>query len=498
VPRAERHIVKVRLGSADLLFRLTFVGRFRIQWPGNRRCLSALIFLASAKALFFSEHFVAYRSLQTRIGWVPLAAMTCAALSSILSAGCQSSGQYDQVARELRMQEDELYALEDYLDQYQKLVCKYRSENAALKRQLAENGATPSKTRPSNGSRRAPTGPSINVPPADGTPPSEVESPEIPPLEETTSNDSNSTARGRRLRGRVKLAGGQIADGEVVHAQAIAFEPVASAPAVSDVWLHGEVVANQTGGGPRMLVKVEPLDAEGRPIAFSGPLSLMLMGPVEGGVQVPVARWDYRPQDVRAALSADGDGKTIQFHLELPPDTPTSDGTQLWVRLLQRQGAKLLAHADIKLQEPGLFSSRSEVRSDHAAGSPLDADTAPMVATAGEDGGAMPTGTASASSEVFDGGWTIARPGQPGGITKDGEAEKNDWRATLEQPPSVAASSAAAKPKPRVSRPRERTAPRNVAKAEPANRSAWSPERSAGAPRDVSRTATRPTWSATR
>lgn len=45
-------------------------------------------------------------------------------------AGCQSNAQYDQVARELRMQEDELYAMEDYVAQYQQLVCKYRNENA--------------------------------------------------------------------------------------------------------------------------------------------------------------------------------------------------------------------------------------------------------------------------------------------------------------------------------------------------------------------------------
>ena len=58
----------------------------------------------------------------------------------MLLAGCQSGAQFDQVARELRMQEDQLYALEDYLEEYQRLVCKYRSENASLKRQLAENG----------------------------------------------------------------------------------------------------------------------------------------------------------------------------------------------------------------------------------------------------------------------------------------------------------------------------------------------------------------------
>jgi hypothetical protein len=307
------------------------------------------------------------------------------------------------------------------------------------------------------------------------------------------------------MNGRVKLAGGKIADGKVTRAQAIAFEPVEREQTVKEVWLRGEVVANETGGGPRILVEIEPLDAKGRATAFNGPLSLMLMAPAEGGVPVPVARWDYRPQDVRAAVQVNGDGKTIQFHLELPPDTPTSEETQIWVRLLKRGGAKLLAHADIKLGEPGLFSSRAETGRDD--GKPFGAirDAAPMAATANEEGAiarqaggrSLATGETAVNSEMIDGGWTIARPGQPAGIPKDAATDNNDWRTSHEPPPSVTASSAAAKPKPRVSRPRESRGPRNLTKAKTPTPATWSPDRAGGTPGTV-RTATRPTWSATR
>ena len=54
----------------------------------------------------------------------------------LVMVGCRSNDQQDLITRELRMQEDQLYAMEDYISQYQQLVCKYRSENAALRRQM--------------------------------------------------------------------------------------------------------------------------------------------------------------------------------------------------------------------------------------------------------------------------------------------------------------------------------------------------------------------------
>ena len=61
-----------------------------------------------------------------------------AALIPLLLIGCQSNAQQDLIARELRMQEDQIYAMEDYLTQYQQLLCDVRAENAALRRKLAD------------------------------------------------------------------------------------------------------------------------------------------------------------------------------------------------------------------------------------------------------------------------------------------------------------------------------------------------------------------------
>ena len=49
-------------------------------------------------------------------------------------AGCQSNADRDLIARDRRMQEDQMWAMQDYIQQYQQLVCQFRSENASLRR----------------------------------------------------------------------------------------------------------------------------------------------------------------------------------------------------------------------------------------------------------------------------------------------------------------------------------------------------------------------------
>lgn len=390
---------------------------------------------------------------------------------AFLFPGCQSGGQYDQAARELRLQEDELYALENYLEEYQQLVCKYRTENAALKRQLAANGVSPARTAPRtmNGAQPTPAGPDAEgTPPSNNTPSPEIDAPDVPPLEGTSSSDSP----------------------------------------LSDVWLHGEIVANEEGGGPRVVVEIDPLDAESRVTAFDGGLSLMLMAPDDQGGKVNVARWDYRPAEVRAAVDAGSGSETIRFHLELPADTAATDASELWVRLLPRGGGKLLAHTEIDLLQPSLFSSKGDVvPSGIVATAGDDADEAPVVAAVYEESAyektdfeeSSPTEGSPESGEMFDGGWTIARPGHPAGLAKNNDDDSSEWRASLEPPPTVTAHSTPARPKPRVSRPRESSKTREMAASKQPKPTGWSPDRLNGSSASSPRTASsRPSWSATR
>jgi hypothetical protein len=377
---------------------------------------------------------VAYRSHLTRLARKAPLALCCAICAPLLIAGCQSGAQYDQAARELRVQEDHLYAMEDYLAQYQQLLCKYRSENAALRRQLAERGFTPSGSPSRDRSMVAPPttdGPDIEVPeipPINRTPTQPpLEAPDIPPLGETTSVDS--------------------------------------------VMLRGEVIANDEGGGPRLVIDVEPRDAAGQPAVYDGALSLMLVEPNDDTGPMKLARWDYRPEDVQAT---DMSGGRIQFHVEVPEDTPLPASSELWVQLLPREGDRIVTHADIDLQQPSSFASQ-DVESPYE----VAANEHPVIAAVYNEGSELPP----VESEVLDAGWSIARPNEPAGIA--GAADAEEWRATSEPPPEAIAIPS---PSMRAETPKRRVA---VPKS---GKSPWSPDRAG----QSLRTATRPSWSANR
>jgi hypothetical protein len=241
---------------------------------------------------------------------------------------------------------------------------------------------------------------------------------------------------------------------------------------VDAVLLRGEVVANEEGGGPRLVVELEPRAVAGKPAAYGGALSLMLVEPNDDVGPMKLGRWDYQSTDVQAATDPAGD--RIRFQIELPEDTPLPKASELWVQLLPRSGDRVVTHAALNLQQPGTFASQ-DADSPYQVASHDDA----VIAAVYEEAGDVPP----VESEVLDAGWSIARPNEPAGIPGEGQSE--DWRASSEPPPE-----AIAVPRPSVRSPQPQ---RSMAKSN-RSKSPWSPNRSS----QPSRAATRPSWSANR
>jgi hypothetical protein len=342
-------------------------------------------------------------------------------LLALVLAGCQSGGQSDLVTRELRMQEDQIYAMEDYLAQYQQLLCEVRAENAALKRQIAEADDCDTLPAPSHGGElnqrreRAPTrGPSFQSPgrtPADTQRESEemeieIIEPDVPPVQKTTSG-------GPRLEVR-----GQSPD-----------TPNIVPPQF--VQIRGEVVANEAGGGPRLAIEVEPLGATLEPIRCASAVSLMLLEPKQDGPPHSLARWDYSAADMQVLLDEASQRGTMRFHLELPADTPTDRKTEFWVRLMPDGCGKVLGHVPVDLSRPGQFDSmageaaprdgwdeRQEGGSPSEIAEPNHSMATPLVSQV-----EIPT-----IRRRDDEGWMIARPDRPVQIGAGGESSAA-WRA---------------------------------------------------------------------
>jgi hypothetical protein len=441
---------------------------------------------------------VANRSHTKRLALNSLAALCCAVIGPLLIAGCQSNAQYDQAARELRMQEDQLYAMEDYVTQYQELLCKYRSENAELRRQLAaRGGATTPATRRQNGTLPTPNGPEIDIPstPAvpdtDGAPIEQpLDIPDVPPLGETTLENPMRKKSRHVTRDGVALASAHEAD-QTASARAIELRPAKKGQAVEDVALRGEVVENDAGGGPRLIVDVEPRDATGQPATFVGALSLMLVEPAGDGGRQKLARWDYKPKEVQTATDP-ASGERIRFHVELPSDVPVPESAELWVQLLPRKSGRVVTHAAVNLQQPGLFASLGSE-------SPAQNDTEeyPVVAAVYHEHQSV---VPAVETEILDGGWTTALPGQPGGMVAGPGEAATEWRASSEPPPEAISTSVAAPPQP-TTRNASSPPPKKdkSVSSKRRQRSTWSPER-LGASSVYKRrdSAARPSWSATR
>jgi hypothetical protein len=250
---------------------------------------------------------------------------------------------------------------------------------------------------------------------------------------------------------------------------------------VNEVSLRGEVIENNEGGGARLAIDVEPRDATGAPTDYDGAISIMLVEPTDHEGSEKLARWDYQPADVQAALDSSG-GERIRFHVELPSDAPVPDESELWVQLLPKQGGRLVAHADIDLQQPGTFASRD---AEPATRDSIE-DHEVMTAVYQEASDVPPV-----ESAVLDAGWTTARPGEPAGIAPENDSEQ--WRASLEPPPEAIAT---ARPGPSTRRLSSTQREKRTI-ASKSRGASWSPDRSSGSSA-ASKTAARPAWSATR
>ena len=274
------------------------------------------------------------------------ASVAALALSLAVLAGCQNNSERDLIARDRRMQEDQIYALQDYINQYQRLLCQYRSENASLRRQLSENYTTgePQSAEPQPASVprsaspplrsapqfKAPEPPGVKqqqFPPTPTTP--EITPPDVPPLKSTTDDTSDQSPA--RVAANEQPGG---PDPKVLQAsydttaprrQLRAEDsptnalPASQSGAINELMISGEVVA-ASSGGPRLMVDVVPFDSSGLVQPFEGSASIMLLEINEDGKQHNLGRWDFSPDEVRAAVNTATGKPTMRYFIELPPN----------------------------------------------------------------------------------------------------------------------------------------------------------------------------------
>ena len=315
--------------------------------------------------------------------------------------GCRttSDNQIDLLERELRVQEDYIYELEDYVVEYSEKLRSCRScppsQMAGYSEEIYESApAYKSPTKKSKTRRRAqkkkvaqestqettqetndddlPT-PSENlrvpeISPEElevpdefdielGDPVSELQNPQPLPQVAATDLDYGPTDDGRlTIPDPVDFesaAEGDLEEGDLESDQQFvedlfADEQVEETVAfVVRVAERLEVTQLFQGEGDELspqslLTVVEALDANGEPVDLDGEISLMVMTAGEDAALTRLKRWNFTAEETMAAWQSTdlGDG----LHLELPLEKTSLPAAplELWVRLVTADGRKLL------------------------------------------------------------------------------------------------------------------------------------------------------------
>lgn len=397
--------------------------------------------------------------------------------------GCRSGVERDVVQREMRKQEDQIYALEDYLTEYQQLLCDARSENAALKRQMVkgqfrEGSASivpeTEDTLPSPPAV-APTPPASSqepepAAPADDVPPLDLSAPEVPPLDASSDHEPEQIA----VR-EVEPASAEFeVEADTVEAENIEAEVIDAPP--SAVVLRGEVQTETDDAatedmGPRVLLNVEPVDVAGHVVEFHGRLSLLVLDPAAREKERQLARWDFKEAEL-AEMSGESDsGKGFELPLQLPAESPTNRPLELWVRLLPAEGEKLLGRTTMDLSRPGRFAT-AEVQ---PAQQPVKKQR-PLVQPAAAQ---LPVAVKPRSAvQVFEtnvdqSGWQIAKPGDVANRPASERTASTEWKLAAQPiPENEPAPLAESMPVPARISPLPNTERYRVADAP-----TWSPDR---------------------
>lgn len=395
-----------------------------------------------------------------------------------LLAGCQSNVERDVVEREMRQQEDQIYALQDYLSEYQQLLCNARAENAQLKRQMVQNQFREEK--PTGGAPNQIESPSSASPATSPTPPPGVTepeptptvAPEVPPLDFTPPSvpplQDHSANEPEQITPVVRRASAEV-------------EVVATPPAA--VELRGEVLLDDEAGGPRVLVEVDPVAANGELTTFHGRLSLLVLDPAARAKEQQLARWDFEPAELAEMARDRKAGTSFEFPLQLPADAPTSRPLELWVRLVPEDGQKILGRTMMDLSRNGQFASAEITPRETAR---------PAVKVAAAE---MPVERTQRSSrrmfdtDVHSTGWEIAKPGDPAKPQFTSKSQ-SEWKlATGPVPESEPMPLVESKPVPAPLRPARSDDRYGTTKGPE-----WSPERPDGGAADLSQ---EPAWSPT-
>lgn len=358
------------------------------------------------------------------------------------AAACRTDPNIALLERELRLQEDQIYQLRDELE-----LCNGELQSARRKLEQVERhpAGADAPQRPPARTPRTELAPSAIVPEAIPSVVIPNESGEANPAAGATPGGTSGP--GFPVRGAGLQRKPAVVAGNSRQVAAIELNRLAT----------GGFRRGRAAGHEGVMVVIEPRDAQGRIVAASGQINVVVVDPSLPGDVGRIARWDFAAEEAEALLVTDGPAPGLHLELPWPAEPPQNEDLHLFVRYITADGRKLQADRPIKIEladSPPRTAQPAQVGpmlTGEPAGSP---SSAPMVS-------ATPTPLLPRNAPAA--GETAAGAGQGRSAGPSAEA-----RATADESAPREAADRTESPRPVEAPSRANTA---------VKRPTWSPER---------------------
>ncbi len=252
-------------------------------------------------------------------------------LAFLAATGCRTDPSIALLERELRVQEDEIYRLQDELTECQAAEGRSGStENAPedagfmpgpldilIPNQDEPVTEGPFIEEPSGG--EPPRWPGANQTPIKESTPQEPD-PVEPDLGEPQTNGPALSAGGRQVTSLIldeQLTGGYDADGQP--------------------------------GDEGITAVIELQDSSGQPALVPGKVSVVALDPELEGEAARVARWDFTAREIAAGLRQGG--RAIRLQMPWPAEPPRHDLLYVFVRYTAGDGRQLQTDGAIEINQ---------------------------------------------------------------------------------------------------------------------------------------------------
>jgi hypothetical protein len=260
-------------------------------------------------------------------------------------SGCHGGVETDLLERQLRLQEDYIYRLEDLVEQYQTQL------SACQQPMVSSESDTQTDTRPdrqrSNQPRKQPRDDTPDeFPGADEFRPPVVE-PGIPIEPETSAEPEAETVPTPSLSAPTADEIGEEHPPRGENAERASHAPRTAERIVLNPELSGGFDRDGRHGSEGVVAVLEARSADGKPTRAAGQVSFLVINPQKKGADGRVARWDFSGDEVDALWNDAGPGGPLHLELPWPQRAPTGGPLQLWARLITSDGRKLLASLDL-------------------------------------------------------------------------------------------------------------------------------------------------------